>query len=191
MRARPHTLRRGDILFGYGDRIDSLHRIVKGQLSLVHLLPDGSELVLMRVGAGQFIAECSICANEYTCEARADTESIITSLPMAEFDRCLIQDGSFARAWALDLARRLKDQFLRYQRLSLRSAHERILHFLYSEADTRGMVSLAGSYAGWAAELGLTKETLYRALAALEIEGKLKRDGKRLTLLEVPLRCDK
>ncbi|WP_284155491.1 Crp/Fnr family transcriptional regulator [Sulfuricystis multivorans] len=187
-RARLRSLRRGEVLFSFGDRIDSLHRVVEGQLSLVHLLPDGGELVLMRTGADQFIAECSVCANEYTCEARADKESLVASLPMAEFDRWLIQDGSFARAWAMDLARRLKDQFIRYQRLSLRNARDRILHFLHSEADTRGVVSLPGSYADWAAELGLTKETLYRALAALEDEAVLSRDGRWLTILESPLR---
>lgn len=187
-RARLRTLRRGELLFGYGDRIDSLHRVVSGQISLIHLLPDGAQLILMRTRSGEFIAECSVCAEEYTCEARADMESLVASLPMAEFDRWLIQDGGFARAWALDLARRLKDQFMRYQRLSLRSARDRILHYLYGEADMRGMLSLPGSYADWAAELGLTKETLYRTLAALEDEGLVKREGRRLTVQRT--RCD-
>jgi len=188
-RARLLKLRRGEYLFGYGERIDSLHRIVEGQVSLVHVTPDGGELVLMRAGSGQFIAECSVCANEYTCEARADTDSLIASLAIADFDRWLIEDNGFARAWALDLARRLKEQFFRYERLSLRGARERILHFLYSEADPRGSLTLPGTVADWAAELGLTKETMYRALAALEDEGILKREGRQMMITRADLRC--
>ncbi|MFN2349217.1 MAG: Crp/Fnr family transcriptional regulator [Thioalkalivibrio sp.] len=181
-RAHTRILRRGESLFSYGERIGSLFRVVEGHVSLVHLMPDGGSLVLMRAGPGEFIAECSVCADKYTCEARAESESIVASLAIADFDRWLIEDNCFARAWAMDLARRLKDQFLRYERLGLRGARERVLHYLYSEADPRGTLTLTCSYTDWAADLGLTKEAMYRTLSTLENEGVLTREGRCMTI---------
>lgn len=187
-RARLWSLGKHEKLFSYGDSITSLFRIVRGRVSLVHYTPGGGEVVLMRIGAGEFIAECSVCSDIYTCEARADTDTLVAAVAMADFDRCLFDDAGFARAWAFDLARRLKGQFLRYERLSIRSARERVLHFLYSEAGPDGAVLLPGTYTEWAADLGLTKETLYRTLADLEAEGVVCRDHRRLQLAVPDLR---
>lgn len=185
-RARLLSLSAGESLFSYREPINALYRILEGRLSLVHHTPDGSEIVLMRVGPGQFIAECSVCSDTYTCQARADTDSLIARLPLTDFDRWLYQDSGFARAWALDLARRLKDQFMRYERLSIRSARERILHYLYTEACADGALELTGSYLDLATDIGLTKETLYRTLAALESDGMITRQGRRLCIARRP-----
>lgn len=176
------ALKKQERLFGHGESISCLYRVVQGRISLVHYTPGGGEVVLMRIGAGEFIAECSVCCDIYTCEARADADCLIVAVAMADFDRCLFEDAGFARAWALDLARRLKGQFLRYERLSLRSARERVLHYLCSEAGSDGAVSLPGTHTEWAGDLGLTKETLYRVLSGLEAEGLVLRDGRRLRL---------
>lgn len=185
-RARLLSLHAGESLFTYREPINALHRVVKGRLSLVHHTPDGAEIVLMRVGPGQFIAECSVCSDIYTCNARADTDSLIARLPLTDFDRWLYEDSGFARAWALDLARRLKEQFMRYERLSIRGARERILHYFYTESRSDGALELAGSYLDLATELGLTKETLYRTLAALESEGKITRQGRHIRITRSP-----
>ncbi|MFN2288808.1 MAG: Crp/Fnr family transcriptional regulator [Chromatocurvus sp.] len=181
--ARLLSLRKGDNVFTYGEPITSLYRVVRGRISLVHYTSEDTEVVLMRMGRGEFIAECSVCANIYTCEGRADTDSLVAKLVIADFDRKLTEDAAFARAWAMDLARRLKDQFLRYERLNIRSARERVLHLLYCEAGPDGTVSLPGPQLEWAADMGLTKETLYRVLSGLEAEGVLRRDGKKLVLI--------
>lgn len=45
------------------------------------------------------------------------------------------------------------------ERLSLRTARERVLHFIETEGE-RGVVNLGQSKKDWAAELGLTHEAL-------------------------------
>ncbi|MDZ7663308.1 Crp/Fnr family transcriptional regulator [Thiohalophilus sp.] len=185
-RARLLSLRTGEALFSNNEPIHALYRVIKGRLSLVHHTFDGDEIVLMRAYAGEFIAECSVCCDIYTCHARADVDSQIASLPLADFDRWLYEDSSFTRAWALDMARRLKEQFMRYERLSIRGARERILHYLYAEARADGVLDLAGSYVELATELGLTKETVYRTLAALEAEGVITRRGRHIHISRGP-----
>jgi len=56
--------------------------------------------------------------------------------------------------------------------LALRGAAERIEHYIESEGED-GRLELTCTRKAWAAELGLTHEALYRALAGLERSGKI------------------
>ena len=59
---------------------------------------------------------------------------------------------------------------------NIRSARERVLQYLrlHTGADQRS-VPVEGALQDIAAELGMSREALYRALAALEAEGQLAR----------------
>jgi hypothetical protein len=67
------------------------------------------------------------------------------------------------------------------ERLSLKTARERIIHFIEIEG-VAGVVDLKQSKKDWAVELGLTHEALYRALAQMAKCGALEVDQSRLTL---------
>ena len=88
-------------------------------------------------------------------------------------------DREFSRQWVALLARQLRAVRTRVERLSLKSAAERIRHLLVSEGrGTRCEVVLGGTLKDLARNLGLTHEALYRTLAAMEREGVIERgDG--------------
>jgi CRP-like cAMP-binding protein len=67
------------------------------------------------------------------------------------------------------------------ERLSLKTVRERIIHFIETEGES-GVINLEQSKKDWAAELGLTHEALYRALALMEKRGELTVRQSRLTL---------
>jgi DNA-binding MarR family transcriptional regulator len=71
---------------------------------------------------------------------------------------------------------------------SLRTARARVLHYLGLQAHSIDrVVRVNGNLQRMASELGLTHESLYRTLAALEVEGAIERGhGEiRLTKLSV------
>ena len=70
---------------------------------------------------------------------------------------------------------------VRCERLSLNGAEARIRHAIESEG-TAGTLVLTQSRKAWAAELGLTPEALYRALARLQKARALAVNGACLTL---------
>lgn len=175
-------LRRGESLFRFGRQVEAMYRVIEGEIRVVHLDPDGSEVVLQRARSGQMLAECSVCVTSYSCDAVAAVDTRLSWVPMELFNRCLGEDCAFAKAWALDLARRLREQFMRYERLSLRQARDRVLHYLVTEAGCEGRVTVQGSLCALAVELGMTQETLYRTLAALDKEGHIVRDGNQIRL---------
>jgi DNA-binding MarR family transcriptional regulator len=76
----------------------------------------------------------------------------------------------------------MRRQCSRYERLRLKKASDRVLHYLACEADKTGKVVLRSSVMEWAAELGLEAATLYRTLSELERDGVLRRQGRVLEL---------
>jgi hypothetical protein len=76
------------------------------------------------------------------------------------------------------------------ERLSLNSAAERIEHYIESEGKD-GRLVLKRTRKAWAAELGLTHEALYRALAALQRSGRLSAAEKNGSLFLTVKRSEK
>ena len=73
------------------------------------------------------------------------------------------------------------------ERLSLRSAADRIAHYIEAEGRD-GRLELRQTKKAWAAELGLTHEALYRALTGLQRAGRIASldDGNVLVLRTKP-----
>lgn len=87
----------------------------------------------------------------------------------------LIQaDPDFARQWVSLLARQLRTARSRVERLSLKSAAERIRHLLISDGfGSHREVKISATLKELARDLGLTHETLYRTLATMERDGQI------------------
>ena len=74
------------------------------------------------------------------------------------------------------LARQLQELRARMELRNIRSARDRVLQYLRLRAGIGGRsIALDGQLQDIAAEIGITREVLYRTLAALETEGHLTR----------------
>ena len=175
----------GQRLFCIGTRPRRMFFVLSGELHLVRASAAGGETVLQRVRQG-FVAEASLEASRYHCDAVAAATSELLSLPLAEFRQALEGVPAFGRAWASHLAREVRRLRSQCERLSLKGAAARILHYLETEGRD-GCVTLTQSRKAWAAELGLSHEALYRTLAQLERDGRVVIDGPALSLrLQAP-----
>ncbi len=67
------------------------------------------------------------------------------------------------------------------ERLGLRSAKDRVLHYLETEGQS-GRVRLAQSKKAWASELGLSHEALYRTLSEMQKSGQIAVDGRSVLI---------
>ena len=99
---------------------------------------------------------------------------------LAAFDK----DPKAAQAFSATLAHQVMNLRTRIEQRNIRSARERVRHFLSVNAGADGRtVDLQGTLKDLAAELGLTHEALYRTLAALERSGEIKRAKGKITLV--------
>ena len=171
----------GSVIFRTGDRPGFVHFLIEGEVRLVRHSRRGQEIVLQRVHQGYF-AEASVEFRQYHCDAVAAVKSLVLHFPIDDFMVQLDADRRFRHAWLSHLAGEVRRLRARCERLSLRGAAERIVHYIESEG-TAGAVELRLPLKRWALELGLTHEALYRALAKLRRERQLAVKGSRIELL--------
>lgn len=166
-------------IFRRGDRPRDIFVVLSGEVRLVRRSRSGGEIVLQRAHQG-VLAEASFDQPAYHCDAVAAAASRLLAIPRKAFVSALAV-AAFRDAWIAHLARELRKARAHAERLSLKTARERIVHFIETEGES-GAIDLHRSKKDWAAELGLTHEALYRTLARMEKDGELVVDQTRLTL---------
>jgi CRP-like cAMP-binding protein len=92
-------------------------------------------------------------------------------------------DPVLAEAFMARLAEQVQELRVRMELRNIRSARDRVLQHLRLHAGMHGRsVGIEGQLQDIAAEIGMTREALYRTLAALEAEGSLSRTETAILL---------
>ncbi len=178
---RTRTLQAGEFLFRQGDAAKFVFAIERGQLRLERRTFDGRLVPLHLARAGETFAEAALFADRYHCDAVALTDAVVKALPKA----ALLVELEHSRGHTLvhAMARQLHVLRQRLELRNVRSARERILLALELRVtDESRTVVLDGPLQDLAADLGLTREALYRTLSGLHASGQIVRDGAQITL---------
>jgi CRP-like cAMP-binding protein len=179
----PIPLAAGDHAFRQGDPVHSVFIVARGRMLLNRCLADGSIATLYSAHANQSFAEASLSSEHYHCDAVAATDSVVVALPVAQLRRHFLADAASAMELAMFFARQVRDVRARLELRNVRSATARVFDWLRTNAVNGSQaVALSGTWSELADELGLSRETSYRALARLEREGSIQRD-KTLVIL--------
>jgi CRP-like cAMP-binding protein len=174
----------GEALFHAGTKTAGLYEVLGGTVRLVRVDRSGREAVLQAASAGDILAEASLFSPTYHCDAIATTAATVRLYPKAVLLAELRRDPNAAQEFAAMLARQIMTLRTRLERRNIRSARDRIRHFLALNAGADGRtVELSGTLKEVAVDLGLTHEALYRALARMEAEGEIRRSGETITII--------
>jgi CRP/FNR family transcriptional regulator, dissimilatory nitrate respiration regulator len=177
-------LKSGEALFRIGDKTAGFFEVIAGRVRLSRVDSSGREVILYVAGPGETIAEASLFAPAYHCDAIASTDALVRTYPKAAVLAVFENDPKSARAFTATLAHQVMDLRTRIEQRNIRSARERVRHFLNVNVDEGGRtVTISGTLKDLAAELGLTHEALYRALGKLERAGEIKRTKGKIALL--------
>ncbi|MGG5811009.1 Crp/Fnr family transcriptional regulator [Falsiroseomonas sp. CW058] len=175
---RDRRLARGEALFRSGDPTIGLVLVREGLLELVRTSPEGRRLILHRAGPGGTFAEASLFESRHHCDGVAAAPSRVTIHAAAELHRAAEADPGLGWRIAAHLAGLLVAERARAERLALSHAADRLLDVLHGlTPGPDGARRLGRSWKTLAAELGLSHEATYRALARLERKGLLRREG--------------
>jgi CRP-like cAMP-binding protein len=160
-----------------------IYEIVKGQVQMVRVDASGREVVLYAAGPGDLFAEAALFSPTYHCDAVTKTGAVVRLFPKAKVLAEFRQNPKAAEAYMALLSREIMRLRTRLEQRNIRSARERILHLLVLNAGADGRtVLLHKTLKDLAAELGLTHETFYRALADLSAQGEIKRLKNKILL---------
>ncbi|RWA75289.1 MAG: Crp/Fnr family transcriptional regulator [Mesorhizobium sp.] len=181
--ARQRLMVRGEVLFRKDDPTAGLYHVEQGQVRLSRVDRTGREVVLHVAGPGGLIAEASLFAQVYHCDAVAVADAKVRLYPkdalLAEFRR----NPEALAGFAAGLAHELMALRTRLELRNIRSARERVENYLaLNTGSDRRTIALRGTVKELAAELGLTHEALYRMLSTLEAEGAITRTKDAIIL---------
>jgi CRP-like cAMP-binding protein len=176
-------IKAGEPLFRLGDKSLGLCEVIAGRVRLSRVDGSGREIVLHVAGPGETVAEASLYSPQYHCDAIANTDAVVRVYPKREVLVAFDRSPKAARAFTEALAHQVMSLRSRIEQRNIRSARERVRHFLMLNVGSDGRtVELGGTLKDLAAEIGLTHETLYRTLAALERSGEIRRTGQKIVL---------
>ena len=191
--AQAVTVGAGEFLFRLGEIPDSLYLVQEGEARARRYSPDGAEILMQRSRAGELFAEAGLVAPRYSCEGFCPLASRVLCIPLPEVRARIAGNGDFALRFAQFQALAMRRQCARYERLRLKRAGDRVLHYLNCEltGPAGTILALDIPLAEWADDLGLEPETLYRALANLEKKGLIEREprGRNIRIVGAAAAC--
>jgi CRP-like cAMP-binding protein len=173
-------LKKSTLLFKTGKKPEWMFFVLSGEVTLARLSQHGDPVVLQRTRHG-FVSEASLQSPKYHCDAVVVAEAEIIQIPIQTLADALSTDPDFAGRWINMLNQEVKRLRLQCERLSMKSVKDKVLHLINTEGQNgkyqvnTGLKSLAG-------QLGITHESLYRTLAALEKSKTIRREDGLLVL---------
>ena len=178
-------LARGQVLFRLGDPTAGLYQVVRGTVRLVRVDSSGREAILYIAKAGETFAEASLFSPVYRCDAIAATRCTVEFYAKSAVLAVLRSDHHAAEGFMATLAHQVMSLRAGLQLRGVRSARARVRDFLALNAGADGCtVELSGTAKDMAAELGLTHEALYRALARMSARGEISRGKRTIKILK-------
>jgi CRP-like cAMP-binding protein len=144
--------------------------VTEGQVSLTRQTAAGGSLILQHAMAGQVLAEASAYSPHYHCSAQASEGAVLLSISVKQFRQRLVAAPALADAWVAHLAHAVQEARLKAEIRTLRTTAERLDAWL---GEGRALPS-KGHWQDLAAELGVTREALYRELGKRRSPGSCK-----------------
>ena len=180
----------GETLFRQGDTARAIFEVESGLLRLLRQTDDDHTVVIHTVKQGELFAEAALLSAKYHCDAVAAVPSRVRAFSKRNILSAVRADATIAERFMAVLAHQLQKARSQLEQRNIRSARQRVLHYLALAAGSDGRtVRLTGTLMDVASEIGLTHEALYRTLAALEKQGAISRAGSEIVLRADPESC--
>lgn len=175
--SRLRSAPKGSFIFFQADTGDAVFLVWRGVIAIRLENPDGRELVINEMGAGDCFGELAILTGEpRSASAEAIVDSEILLIPSMAFKDALEQEPRLAARLLEVTARRLQNSSKREEALAFYDAQQRLarqLLVLDQQVSDKGYLTL--SQDELATRVGLTRQTVATIL------GRWRRSGWLLT----------
>ena len=160
---------RETVIFGPGKVPDNLLLLLDGTVRVQQLSPNGRQIVLYRVRAGEscvLTTACILSFKEYSAEGVAETDIDAVAIPVGVFDRLVGASTEFRRFVFTDYSNKISELFhviedVAFQRIDVRLAVKLV-------SLSTGFESINITHQQLAAELGTVREVVSRQLSEFQ-----------------------
>lgn len=174
------------VLFEEGALPEFVHLVLSGRVGLVASGGTAQEAVIEIFGAGSLLVVPAVILNlPYLVSGVVLAESRIMLIRAEAFRRALDEEPPLARAVVDMQARHWRLLIEQIKDLKLRHAPERLAQWLLREAEAQGsaVIRIEAPKRVVARRLGMSPESLSRAIAALEEAGAIRADRQAIAVI--------
>jgi CRP-like cAMP-binding protein len=186
--ARTRAYEPGAHVFMEGDQAEALYIVGSGTVELMKSDRSGREKQVRRVGPGQMFAEAALFSGEtYPATAVARTKAELIVITKEGFRSLVTKHPEIALAIIGTMADLLRHLNAKLASTALESADKRLASFIMrrQKEDGRSDVHLGLPKKELARTLGVTPETLSRALAKLRDRGIIAVAGRSIIIHKI------
>ncbi len=179
-------VQQGSVLFRDGDACGGYVLVVDGVIRVQKIDPQGHEIVLYRVEAGQscvLTTTCLLGRQCYPAEGIAESDVDMVLLPLDHFDAALAESPLFRRFVMANIGRRISDLMLLLEDVAFGRKDARLAALLVN-ATTADGDALMLTHRQLAVELGTAREVVSRLLKDFERRGLVRLGRNRIVVLQ-------
>jgi CRP-like cAMP-binding protein len=158
--ARERTIEPGGVLFRRDDAVRSMFLVRVGAIALERPLADGTALTLHRASEGTIVAEASLFAEKYHCDAIAKEQTVVFYVKREVLLKSLADQPDAALDLIKTQSHELQSQRARVETLRMLRVADRLDAWLELHCEPA-----VGQWKRVADEIGVSPPALYRELA--------------------------
>ncbi len=181
-------IKKGEILFSEGERVNGVYCVKDGVCKLVKLSPNGKDQIVKLVVRGHLIGKRSLVTEEKSnLTAIAVNEMEVCFIPKHEVLNDLNKNASFSMDMLQEMAKELKHSDNVIVDMAQKSVKQRladVLVFLNENFDVEanGYLGIILSREDYAGIVGTATESAIRILSQFKKEGLISTTGKQIKI---------
>lgn len=183
------TVAKGRIVFHQGDNVGGLYLLLAGSVKISRTGRDGRDVTVAVLHEGNFFGEMSLLDGQSrSATATATQAARLLVLDREHFQLYVLSQARIVGKMLRELSKRLRAADQAIENLALGSVHDRLLCLIGHLGRHNpirngvGFIERAPTHQELAEMVGASRETVTRALAAMEKEGLIAKKNKRVTL---------
>jgi CRP-like cAMP-binding protein len=178
------TLAAEEVLFRQGSPTQSVYFVVEGEVRVESYLEDGRSVVFYRVHSGGALSEENLYFPAHLYTGVATVETVVRSIAKVDFLERMKTDAKLSPALTSCLAERYAHALMLRELMGIKAAEDRLLTWLHWQCPAgEKWLQFKGHTGDLAPELGLSKESVYRAFARLKESGKIRMEDGRIEII--------
>jgi CRP/FNR family transcriptional regulator, cyclic AMP receptor protein len=192
-RALPRHYGAGETVFTEGEPCKGLYVVESGHIRIFKSSPGGREQVLSVEGPGSSVAELPVFdGGNYPASVAAIEDATLLFVSREDFQSLCLAHPQVALKVLRVVGARLRRLVGIIEELSFTTVRHRLASFLLRLAQKEGkhsaegvQITLPASNQELAAQIGTVRELVSRNLSRLQAQGKLKIDGRIVTICDL------
>jgi CRP/FNR family transcriptional regulator len=189
---RRRPLKRGDVLFNTGQKLNSIYVAREGAFKTVVYNTDGDSQVTGFHLPGEILGLDGLGTSQHTCDSVALTTADVCEIPLSELEKVAVQLPSLQHQLLKIIGQSMNRDQKHIEILSKRNAHERMAIFLHQLSERYRQLGRSGerflipmSRDDIGSYLGLVIETVSRTLGKMQDDGLIEVNGREVVIRDM------